>query len=133
MIDQNYLRLLISTGLVSRKVNVATNPSGDEGMGPTDNAGNFMPVMVDDGTGTGNKVQLSIACRISQQSTRARFRDKLAGKDVLVSTLICFTGYRTDVQERDRVIVDGQTYDLEDVEDPGLMHHHLEFTCKRLS
>lgn len=133
MADANYLRLLISTGLVSRKTNVAANPSGDEGMGPTDNAGSFFPVMVDDGSGTGNKIQLAISCRIAQQSTRARFRDKLAGKDALVTTLICFTDYRTDVLERDRVTVDGQTYDLEDVEDPGLMHHHLEFTAKRIS
>ena len=132
MADQDYLSLLISTALVSRKTSTLAG-SGSEGMGPTNNAGNYAPVMVDDGTGTGAKTQLAVPCRVAQQSARARFRAKQDGKDAIVSTLTIFTDYRTDLQERDRFTVDGIAYDTEDKNDPGLMHHHLEFVAKRIT
>jgi SPP1 family predicted phage head-tail adaptor len=131
MADQDFIALLISVGTISRKSVLVAGGPGDEGMGPSNDVGNFAPVMVDDGTG--NMVQLTVQCRVAQQSARARFKAKSDGKDAIVSTLTIFTDYRTDVQERDRFTVDGVTYDTEEVNDPGLMHHHLEFVAKRIS
>jgi hypothetical protein len=133
MADQDFLNLLISVGTISRRLDVKTNPGADEGMGPSNEVGNFVPVMVDDGTGMGVKTALTVQCRVAQQSARARFRSKQDGKDAVVSTLTIFTDYRTDILERDRFTVDGITYDTEEANDPGLMHHHLEWVAKEVS
>jgi SPP1 family predicted phage head-tail adaptor len=119
--DRIFLQMLISTGLVSRRA-----AAYDDGNGAVNNTDSYEPVMV-------NGVQLSIACRVAQQSARARTRAINGGKDVNISTLTMFTDYRTDVLERDRVLVEGQIYDLESPNDPGLMHHHLEFPARRVS
>jgi head-tail adaptor len=131
MADQDFLNLLISIGTISRKADVATDPSADEGMGPSNEVGDYTTVMVADGSGA--MTALLVQCRVAQQSARARFRAKQDGKDAVVSTLTIFTDYRTDIFERDRFTVDGVTYDTEEANDPGLMHHHLEFVAKRIS
>jgi SPP1 family predicted phage head-tail adaptor len=128
MADQTYLALLISTGYISRRFDTSVTPSADEGMGPNNDQGVYQPVMVGD-----PPAQLSVPCRVAQQSARARFRAKSDEKDVDVSTLTIFTDYRTDVLNRDRFTIDGLEYQTVDVNDPGLMHHHLEFVARRIT
>lgn len=97
--------------------------------GDAEDGYNASPTQSDDFSVT---VAEDIPCRVTSQSTRQRYRQKLNGIDVDVNTLTIFmnvfddNGNRWDVQERDRFVVGGRNYDIMNVDNPGQMDHHLE-------
>lgn len=127
MANAEFLKLLLSTGYVSRKYG-ASDLAGNEGMGPTNNAGDFQPLLV-------NGAQFTVRCRIAQQSTRARSGVKEGNKDTIGATLTAFMDITPAVQERDRLMVDGLLYDLADLNIPqdSNGYHHYEFQARRVT
>ncbi len=113
--------------MLNLQAKVMRRDDTDEGMGPSNDSGLFSVEVAD-----------AVPCRVAQQSARARFRSKQDGKDAIISTLTIFTEYREDLKSRDRFIVEvmpgvTQVFDTEDINDPGFMHHHLEFVAKRIT
>lgn len=76
---------------------------------------------------------LNIPCRVTSQSARMRYKAAASGENISVDTLLLVTPYRTDLDDRVRFVVDGTNYDAQSINDPELMHHHLEFYVLRVN
>jgi hypothetical protein len=107
-------RLLLSLAVVQRLTAI------DDGYGGTETVDIPAPTIV----------ATDVPCRVASQSTRQKYRQRLRGKDVDVDIQVVFMNYRTDIQERDRLVVDGSFYDVLNIADPGLAHHHLELSVE---
>lgn len=82
------------------------------------------------------KVADAVSCRVSFPKAAARDKVRMDNKDAVITMCTIFTEYRTDLKARDRFIIvtdfGTEVYQSEDPNDPGKMHHHLEWPCRKI-
>jgi len=64
------------------------------------------------------------------QPQSRRLRDEASSGGAVAEGAICFM-LPTDVTEADRLVVDGETYDIDSVINAAGKDHHLEVLCHR--